>query len=863
MSDTNISREQTYLDLRNKIFDIEKATLGNQYNELQNLHFEPNDLKSKMNENKLLNEIEENQKETIFNQAIQPSAEEPNKNEIISYSENDDFQEYSSKLEQFKQKYTDYQTNFINKFNEKLNKLITEQIEVNNKLKLTLQLQDNLKNLVISKIKSALLTKQQERNKEIAELLERRKKDAADAEKKKLEDNQKKLEQDNKLMGAENDIDSKKEELKNYLQLINTCVSNLNIHSNFINELLKSLNEKEELTSLEETKQKMTETLKNASNRNNDLKNVKIQLKANIKKLENFNSEIQRMKDNSFDDKILETINNYKINDDQNIKSKIDENNDFVINSKKELNELMENLKKEEEAKKIEEEVEEEEEEEKDNLNIRKIVPARNKTLDQYKKEKIGRDADANKLRSILIKLIKEKLVDLKSKNKNSEKSGDGESTNEIEELKLKIQKLEEQLKKKEKEEEDENKENEEDENKEIDELKIKIQNLENQIKDKENLENEVTELKNQLDNVNKPEQKNASAQANRVDFLIQPDEKTSSSSTINSSTSTESESPNAINKLTSKNKKTEAEYEEESVKILIDCQKAKQKFQDNEYYDFAYAFRNLGKTLCVLKRVEPDSEETEEKNTNTQTGGFNKKELSTKQPIKIIDTDGKPVDINEFTLDLPIDQRGVNSSDDNSEAESEAKSEEESQAKSEAKSEEESQAKSEAKSEEESKAGSEEESKAGSDAKSKSENKELKNKIIETIQSKLKSLPKVAESKEKEEEPEENKEEKNLDKPNSKMLSMVMIKTILDKLNEKIPQQDNEVKLTNENLKDLRTDFDSKKNLKNEVLKIIKNNLTGVNKQPEDEDSSINFDAKSTDSSISSLTNPTAFNKN
>ena len=43
----------------------------------------------------------------------------------------------------------------------------------------------------------------------------------------------------------------------------------------------------------------------------------------------------------------------------------------------------------------------------------------------------------------------------------------------------------------------------------------------------------------------------------------------------------------------------------------------------------------------------------------------------------------------------------------------------------------------------------------------------------------------------------------------------MVMKNTILDKLNEKIPQQDNEVKLTNENLKDLRTDFDSKKNLK------------------------------------------------
>jgi hypothetical protein len=853
MSDTNISREQTYLDLRNKIFDIEKATLGNQYNELQNLHFEPNDLKSKMNENKLLNEIEENQKETIFNQAIQPSEEEPNKNEIISYSENDDFQEYSSKLEQFKQKYTDYQTNFINKFNEKLNKLITEQIEVNNKLKLTLQLQDNLKNLVISKIKSALLTKQQERNKEIAELLERRKKDAADAEKKKLEDKQKKLEQDNKLIDAEKDIDSKKKELENYLQLINTCVSNLDTHSNFINELLKSLNEKKELTSLEETKQKMTETLKNVSNRNNDLLNFKIQLEANIKELENFNSEIERMKDNSFNDEILENINSYNISDDQNIKSKIDENNDFVINSKKELNELIENLKKEEEDKKIEEKVEEkEEEEEKDNLNIRKIVPARNKTLDQYKKEKIGRDADANKLRSILIKLIKEKLVDLKSKNKNSEKSGDDEPTNEIEELKLKIQKLEEQLKEK---EEDENKENEEHENKEIDELKIKIQNLENQIKDKEKLENEVTELKNKLDNVNKPEQKNASAQANK------PNEKTSSSSTINSSTSTESESPNAINKLTSKNKKTEAEYEEESVKILIDCQKAKQKFQDNEYYDFAYAFRNLGKTLCVLKRVEPDSEETEEKNTNTQTGGFNKKELSTKQPIKIIDTDGKPVDINEFTLDLPIDQRGVNSSDDKSEAESKEESKAESKEESKAESKEESKAESKDESEEESK----EESKAESDAKSKSENKELKNKIIETIQSKLKSLPKVAES--KEENKEEKEEEKNLDKPNSKMLSVVMINTILDKLNEKISQQDNEVKLTNENLKDLRTDFDSKKNLKNEVLKIIKNklknNLTGANKQPEDEDSSLNFEAKSTDSSISSLTNPTAFNKN
>ncbi len=857
MSDTNISREQTYLDLRNKIFDIEKATLGNQYNELQNLHFEPNDLKSKMNENKLLNEIEENQKETIFNQAIQPSEEEPNKNEIISYSENDDFQEYSSKLEQFKQKYTDYQTNFINKFNEKLNKLITEQIEVNNKLKLTLQLQDNLKNLVISKIKSALLTKQQERNKEIAELLERRKKDAADAEKKKLEDTQKKLEQDNKLFDAEKDINSKKEELENYLQLINTCVSNLDTHSNFINELLNSLNEKEELTSLEETKQKMTETLKNASNRNNDLLNFKIQLEANIKELENSNSEIQRMKDNSFDDKILEKINNYKISDDKNIKNKIDENNDFVINSKEELNELMKNLKKEEEDKKIEEKVEEkeeEEEEEKDNLNIRKIVPARNTTLDQYKKEKIGRDADANKLRSILIKLIKEKLVDLKSKNKNSEKSGDDEPTNEIEELKLKIQKLEEQLKEK---EEDENKENEEDENKEIDELKIKIQNLENQIKDKEKLENEVTELKNKLDNVNKPEQKNASAQANK------PNEKTSSSSTINSSTSTESESPNAINKLTSKNKKTEAEYEEESVKILIDCQKAKQKFQDNEYYDFAYAFRNLGKTLCVLKRVEPDSEETEEKNTNIQTGGFNKKELSTKQPIKIIDTNGKPVDINEFTLDLPIDQRGVNSSDDKSEAESQAESEEESQA--------ESQAKSQAKSQAEIQAESQEESKEDSKAESKSESKELKTKIIETIQSKLNSLPKVAESKKnKEEKPEQEKpeeekpEEKNLDKRNSETLSMVMKNTILDKLNEKIPQQDNEVKLTNENLKDLRTDFDSKKNLKNEVLKIIKNklknNLTGANKQPEDEDSSLNFEAKSTDSSISSLTTPTAF---
>ena len=863
MSDTNISREQTYLDLRNKIFDIEKATLGNQYNELQNLHFEPNDLKSKMNENKLLNEIEENQKETIFNQAIQPSEEEPNKNEIISYSENDDFQEYSSKLEQFKQKYTDYQTNFINKFNEKLNKLITEQIEVNNKLKLTLQLQDNLKNLVISKIKGALLTKQQERNKEIAELLERRKKDADDAEKKKLEDNQKKLEQDNKLIEAEKDIDSKKE-LENYLQLINTCVSNLDTHSNFINELLKSLNEKKELTSLEETKQKMTETLKNVSNRNNDLLNFKIQLEANIKELEDFNSEIQRMKDNSFNDESLENINSYNISYDQNIKSKIDENNDFVINSKEELNELMENLKKEEEAKKIEEEVEEEEE--KDNPNIRKIVPARNKTLDQYKKEKIGRDADANKLRSILIKLIKEKLVDLKSKNKNSEKSGDSEPTNEIEELKLKIQKLEEQLKEKENEEKEE-KENEEDEskedeNKEIDELKIKIQNLENQIKNKEKLENEVTELKNKLDNVNKPEQKNASAQANK------PNEKTSSSSTINSSTSTESESPNAINKLTSKNKKTEAEYEEESVKILIDCQKAKQKFQDNEYYDFAYAFRNLGKTLCVLKRVEPDSEETEEKNTNTQTGGFNKKELSTKQPIKIIDTDGKPVDINEFTLDLPIDQREVNSSDDKSESGSEDGSD--AQSKEDSKAEIDDQSKEDSKAEIDDQ--SKEDSKAESDAQSKSESKELKTKIIETIQSKLNSLPKVAESKEnkkekpEEEKPEEEKpEEKNLDKPNSETLSMVMKNTILDKLNEKIPQQDNEVELTNENLKDLRTDFDSKKNLKNEVLKKIKNklknNLTGANKQPEDD--SLNFDAKSTDSSISSLTNPTAFNKN
>ena len=106
-------------------------------------------------------------------------------------------------------------------------------------------------------------------------------------------------------------------------------------------------------------------------------------------------------------------------------------------------------------------------------------------------------------------------------------------------------------------------------------------------------------------------------------------------------------------------NEEKEAKYDEDSLIILQDCQKALNKFAEKDYYDFAYAFNNMGNTLCILKRKEPDTDKNEEE-PNKQVGGFSKKELNTKQPIVIIDKNGQPKKVNEFEMTLPKDDTSM-----------------------------------------------------------------------------------------------------------------------------------------------------------------------------------------------------------